>query len=65
MNEQPPERSASSVVWLATIALFVVGFGALFAAVTAADGKDFVGTGVCGIAAALSFGAVLNAVLRR
>jgi hypothetical protein len=65
MSEPRPEKSASSVVWLATIALFVVGFGALFLAVTAADGEDFVGAGVCGIAAALSFGAVLNAVLRR
>lgn len=65
MNEQQPDSSASAFASLAVVALVFVGGGAAIAGMNAAGESEWVGAGVCAIASALSFGAILNAILRR
>lgn len=60
-------RPGSCLVGFASIALGMVGVGGVVAAIGAIGGigkPDFVGAGVCLIASSLSFGLLLNALLR-
>ena len=61
-NDPPP---GSGLVGLALFSLCVVGLLCTTAACYALATPDFVGAGVLGIAAALSFGLLLNAIIRR
>jgi len=47
------------------IALCVVGVGSAFIALVAIGRQEFVGAGTCAVASALSFGLLLNALVRQ
>lgn len=53
------------ITGIAIIAAFITGLFALVGSIFAFSGSDWTGLGLCLIAAALSFGAVANAILRR
>lgn len=53
------------ITGIAIIAAFLTGFFALVGGIFAFSVGDWTGVGLCLIAAALSFGAIANAILRR
>ena len=67
MNKQSnePESGANTVAGCASVALLVLGCGMAFLTLIAAVNEEFGDAGFCGIASALSFGMLLNALSRR
>lgn len=63
MNEE--QKSASSIVGLAVLGSLITGFVSIAAALFLFITSEFVGAGVCLTAAALSFGLLVNAILRK
>jgi len=64
MNKPTHQRPGSTLVGLAIATLCIVGVGAALAAIGALDKGDYTGVGACAIASALSFGMLVNALLR-
>lgn len=58
-------RRGTAVAGLSVIGAFLAGAGSLFGGLIATASGDFVGGGAYGIAAALAFGLLANAVYRR
>ncbi len=54
-----------SLLGTALVASMVTGAGGILAAVAAALSGEWVGAGICLLAAALAFGSASNALLRR
>lgn len=57
-------KSGTKIVGLLAFACIIVGIGSIVAALFAFFGGEFVGAGLCLLAAALAFGLLANAVLR-
>ena len=57
-------RKGETIAGVAVVCALLTGFAAVFAAVFAFVGFNWVGAGVCLLAAGVSFGLVANASLR-
>lgn len=57
-------KQAQQIIGITTVALVLTGVISLIFGLVAAGNSDWVGAGVCLIASALSFGLLLNAVLK-
>ncbi len=64
MNKPTQQRHGSTLVGVAIAALCIVGVGSALAAITALENGDYTGVGACAVASALSFGMLVNALLR-
>ena len=63
-NNRPNPPPLSGFIGFAMLCLCVVGLASSFAALIAVIASDFVGGGILLIAAALSFGLLLNGIIR-
>jgi hypothetical protein len=64
-SKHQDDKPGSGLLGLASIGLCFVGIGSALGAIAAViDKGDFVGAGFCATASALSFGLMLNAILR-
>ena len=64
MNDDVGRRETTGYVGWALRSLFGIGIVSVVVSVASLYYKDFVGAGVCLIAAGLSFGLMLNGLLR-
>ena len=63
-NDLPERSSLRGLIGFAMLGLCVIGMAAAFVALLALTRSDFVGGGVSLVASALSFGLLLNGVVR-
>jgi hypothetical protein len=65
METRIMDKSSSALAGFTVIASYIVGIAAFLVAILAVfNWDDFVGAGVCFIAAALAFGLIANAIYR-
>ncbi len=66
MRDSDGNNRLTTVIGLGVVGAVVVGVAGLIAAVVAAIGyADFLGAGLCLLAAAVAFGLLTNAIFRR
>jgi hypothetical protein len=61
----PLEQRADGQIGILSVSLFAVGLGGVIAALSAAGRNEWIGVGVCLLAAAHAFGQILTAFLRQ
>ena len=64
MESKHEKEKAETIAGIAVLLAVVTGIAALIVAVFSFAGANWVGAGICLVAAALAFGLVANAVLR-